>query len=87
MSTTLWVLYCLHKGAGRAARQAGNAHPSLVHNKIPQVDCSPIVHGRVEHSYYLWVTVNCDIRLVLENRNLTLLRVTVSGEEIQLNGF
>lgn len=40
----------------------GNAHPALVHNKVHQVDCSPIVHGIVEHSYYLWATVNKDIR-------------------------
>ena len=40
----------------------GNAHPSLVHNKVHQVDCSPIVKGLVEHSYYLWATVNEDIQ-------------------------
>ena len=39
----------------------GNAHPALVHNKVHQVDCSSIVHGFVEHSYYLWATVNQDI--------------------------
>lgn len=39
----------------------GNAHPALVHNKVHQVDCSPIVRGIVEHSYYLWATVNNDI--------------------------
>tara|TARA_B100000809_G_scaffold228675_1_gene241835 strand:+ start:109 stop:1251 length:1143 start_codon:yes stop_codon:yes gene_type:complete len=39
----------------------GNAHPALVHNKVQQVDCSRIVHGIVEHSYYLWATVNQDI--------------------------
>lgn len=41
--------------------QVGNAHPALVHNKVHQVDCSPIVTGFVEHSYYLWATVNEDI--------------------------
>ncbi len=40
---------------------SGNAHPALVHNKVHQVDCSEIVHGLVEHSYYLWATVNQDI--------------------------
>lgn len=39
----------------------GSAHPAMVHNKIHQIDCSPIVHGFVEHSYYLWATVNKDI--------------------------
>ncbi len=41
--------------------QVGNAHPALVHNKVHQIDCSPIVKGLVEHSYYLWATVNRDI--------------------------
>ncbi|NOQ25555.1 MAG: alpha/beta hydrolase [Bacteroidales bacterium] len=39
----------------------GSAHPSLVHNKVHQVDCSPLIHGIAEHSYYLWATVNKDI--------------------------
>jgi len=41
--------------------QVGNARPALVHNKVHQIDCSPIVHGVVEHSYYLWASVNNDI--------------------------
>lgn len=43
-------------GAGGAAR------PSLLHNKIHQVDCTPIVKELVEHSYYLFGYVNDDIR-------------------------
>lgn len=41
--------------------QVGNARPAQVHNKIHQVDCAPVVHGFVEHSYYLWASVNKDI--------------------------
>jgi esterase/lipase superfamily enzyme len=41
---------------------SGNARPALVHNKVHQVDCSRIVHGFVEHSYYQWATVNHDIQ-------------------------
>lgn len=41
----------------------GNARPALIHNKVHQVDCSPIVKGFVEHSYYQWATVNEDIRM------------------------
>lgn len=41
----------------------GNARPALIHNKVHQVDCSSIVKGFVEHSYYQWATVNEDIRM------------------------
>ena len=34
----------------------------MVHHKVHQVDCSPIVSGMVEHSYYQWGPVNTDIR-------------------------
>ena len=43
----------------------GSARPSQVHRKVHQVDCTPIVRGPVEHSYYLWATVNRDIRMSL----------------------
>lgn len=41
--------------------QSGASKPSLLHNKIHQIDCSPIVTGFVEHSYYLDGRVNKDI--------------------------
>lgn len=42
----------------------GAAHPTLLHNKINQVDCTPVVTaGFVEHSYYIDGLVNADIRL------------------------
>lgn len=45
----------------------GTAHPGMVHNKIHQIDCTPIVKGFVEHSYYLWGPVNTDIRLSVDS--------------------
>jgi esterase/lipase superfamily enzyme len=42
--------------------QSGAAKPASLHNKIHQIDCSDIVSGRVEHSYYLDGRVNKDIR-------------------------
>ena len=41
---------------------AGFARASWIHHKIHQVDCSDIVSGVVEHSYYLTGRVNKDIR-------------------------
>jgi esterase/lipase superfamily enzyme len=40
----------------------GCARPLQLHNKVNQVNCSKIVGGITEHSYYLWATVNEDIR-------------------------
>jgi esterase/lipase superfamily enzyme len=40
----------------------GTARPLQLHNKVSQVNCSDIVGGVTEHSYYLWATVNEDIR-------------------------
>jgi esterase/lipase superfamily enzyme len=45
----------------------GAARPSLIHNKIHQIDCSNLVTGIVEHSYYLWGPVNTDIRKSIDN--------------------
>lgn len=44
----------------------GPARPAVVHNKVHQVDCTPIVKGRVEHSYYLVGHVNADIRMSID---------------------
>jgi esterase/lipase superfamily enzyme len=43
-------------GAGGAAR------PSLLHNKLNQLDCTPLVAGLAEHTYYLSGSVRDDIR-------------------------
>ncbi len=50
------------KGNPDRLGHTGLARPSLVHSKIHEVDCSQIVTGVVEHSYYLTGRVNEDIR-------------------------
>lgn len=55
------------KGNPQRLGHAGAAHPQLIHNKIHQVDCSAIVMGLVEHSYYLWATVNDDIGMTIDD--------------------
>ncbi len=44
----------------------GPARPAVVHNKVHQVDCTPIVKGLAEHSYYLVGHVNADIRMSID---------------------
>lgn len=43
----------------------GAAHLTQLHEKVLQVNCSAIVGGLVEHSYYLDGDVNDDIRMTL----------------------
>ena len=43
----------------------GAARPSMLHTKMKQVDCSDIIDGFVEHSYYLSGRINDDIRLTI----------------------
>jgi len=45
----------------------GVANPLQLHRKVFQVDCSHIVDGFMEHSYYLQGRVNTDIRKSLDN--------------------
>jgi len=41
----------------------GCARPAIVHHKVHQVDCAPVVSaGLMEHSYHLWGYANADIR-------------------------
>jgi esterase/lipase superfamily enzyme len=42
---------------------AGAARPAALHNKVSQIDCTSVVKGFVEHSYYIDGQVNQDIRL------------------------
>ncbi len=49
------------KGNPRRLGQSGPARPNIIHDKIKQVDCTRVVHGIVEHSYYLNGNVNKDI--------------------------
>ncbi|MDT8281794.1 MAG: alpha/beta hydrolase [Gammaproteobacteria bacterium] len=44
----------------------GAARPAQLHRKCHQVDCSPLVSGLVEHSYYMWGPVNNDITFSIE---------------------
>ncbi len=48
----------------------GCARPLQLHNKVNQVNCSNIVGGITEHSYYLWATVNEDIRQSIDGVKL-----------------
>jgi esterase/lipase superfamily enzyme len=54
------------KGNPERLGGTGAAHPALLHNKIHQVDCTPIVHGIVEHSYYPVGNVSADIRASID---------------------
>jgi len=54
------------KGNPDRLGSAGAAHPALLHNKVHQVNCTPVVEGLVEHSYYLVGTVNADIRASID---------------------
>lgn len=45
----------------------GCARPLQLHNKVNQVNCSRIVGGITEHSYYLWASVNEDIRQSIDD--------------------
>jgi esterase/lipase superfamily enzyme len=51
------------KGNSERLGTNGVARPGMLHNKYHQVDCTPVVKGFVEHSYYLDGWVNQDIRL------------------------
>ena len=54
------------KGNPERLGTAGAARPRLLHNKVHQIDCSPIVEGLLEHSYFLSGHVNGDIRQSIE---------------------
>lgn len=54
------------KGNPERLGSAGAARPKLLHNKVHQVDCTPLVRGLVEHSYYLTGHIAGDIRQSIE---------------------
>jgi len=54
------------KGNPERLGGTGAAHPALLHNKVHQVDCTPVVHGIAEHSYYLAGSINADIRASID---------------------
>jgi len=80
------------KGNPERLGGSGAAHPALLHNKVHQVDCTPVVHGFIEHSYYLTGNVNADIRAGMDGweqddprryreRNATLNNVWVMKKQ------
>lgn len=52
------------KGNPERLGHNGSARPTLLHNKVHQIDCSHVIEGEgiTEHSYYLMGKVNEDIR-------------------------
>lgn len=80
------------KGNPERLGGSGAAHPALLHNKVHQVDCTPVVHGFIEHSYYLTGNVSADIRAGIDGweqddprrnreRNATLNNVWVMKKQ------
>jgi len=56
------------KGNPERLGHNGAAHPAQLHNKIHQVDCTPVVGDFTGHSYYLTGNINADIRLSIDGR-------------------
>lgn len=54
------------KGQPERLGGTGAAHPALLHNKVHQVDCTPVAQGLIEHSYYQAGNVNADIRASID---------------------
>jgi esterase/lipase superfamily enzyme len=54
------------KGNPERLGHTGAAHPALLHNKVHQIDCTPVVHDVIEHSYYLVGNINADIRASID---------------------
>ena len=50
------------KGNPERLGAGGAAHPALLHNKLQQIDCTPIASPMGEHSYYLSGFLNADVR-------------------------
>jgi esterase/lipase superfamily enzyme len=78
------AIYLSDATKGNPARlgEHGAARPALIHQKIHQVDCSPIVKGVVEHGYYLNGRVNEDIRYSINDiafDKRPKLRMAVNG--------
>ncbi len=54
------------KGNPERLGGTGAARPTMLHNKISQVDCTPVVNGLTEHSYYLTGSISADIRASID---------------------
>lgn len=71
------------KGNPERMGAGGAAHPALLHNKIQQMDCTPIVSGLAEHSYYLSGFPNADIRLSIDGVPQTARARRESGQCVE----
>lgn len=72
------------KGNPDRLGQRGAARPQLLHQKVSQVDCTPLVAGLTQHSYYTNGRVARDIRLALQgaapdDSQRGLQRLTTAG--------
>ena len=54
------------KGNPDRLGQRGAARPQVLHHKMMQVDCSALVSGLTQHSYYTNGRIARDIRLALQ---------------------
>ncbi|MFY9513293.1 MAG: alpha/beta hydrolase, partial [Rubrivivax sp.] len=69
------------KGNPDRLGQRGAARPQQLHQKVAQVDCSALVTGLTQHSYYANGRVNRDIRLALQGMEPgAALRALKSGD-------
>jgi esterase/lipase superfamily enzyme len=54
------------KGNPDRLGDGGAAVTALLHRKVHQIDCSSLIEGPIEHSYYLTGDVNADLRMTLD---------------------
>ena len=57
------------KGNPDRLGQRGAARPQLLHQKVTQIDCAPLVSGLTQHSYYTNGRVARDLRWALQGRS------------------
>lgn len=62
------------KGNPDRLGSAGPARPQQVHTKVLQIDCTPLVGGLVEHSYYLCGKVSRDIAQTISGMERAALK-------------
>ena len=73
------------KGNPERLGTGGAGRPELLHHKIHQVNCTPVVKGFIEHSYYLSGKVNDDIKLSIDGYALNdnaRTRVLISSNNV-----
>jgi esterase/lipase superfamily enzyme len=68
------------KGNPDRLGQGGAARPQLLHQKVYQVDCAPLVTGLTQHSYYTNGLVARDIRLALQGQTPRERGLSPSGQ-------